>query len=397
MVLVRFLRVFASTLDCFLSYHRNPRWHGYEAGEYALTDNQGHPSSRAIVAGAFAKATEKYRFELWDAVDEPIVGILISWESEATYAQLALRGVPLACSASECKEFHSQLAWVPSRSRLGVASTLLNANIPFQFVREEELSTLGKNYKILYLPSLITLPTRTWAVLAAFVQNGGRLVVHQPFMLYDEFGELVDQNNTIMNAVFGAHTKTLQSVTDGRRWLVGNTGVTLSGRYAELRLTGGKVTQSFVEASTNATTNEVAAVENSYGKGSSVLLNFEASLMQFDSLQRQEPDVQHAMKQMILGEDSLRYLPKWRVIAAAHVQTFRRVHSTSHHYFLINTNPVELSVTLDVSDTSYTSATDAITGLPIPIRREERGTPGTVVSNMTIAASDGRWLRLQLA
>ena len=94
MVLVRFLRVFASTLDCFLSYHRNPRWHGYEAGEYALTDNQGHPSSRAIVAGAFAKATEKYRFELWDAVDEPIVGILISWESEATYAQLALRGVP---------------------------------------------------------------------------------------------------------------------------------------------------------------------------------------------------------------------------------------------------------------------------------------------------------------
>ena len=103
------------------------------------------------------------------------------------------------------------------------------------------------------------------------------------------------------------------------------------------------------------------------------------------------------MKQMILGEDSLRYLPKWRVIAAAHVQTFRRVHSTSHHYFLINTNPVELSVTLDVSDTSYTSATDAITGLPIPIRREEQGTPGTVVLNMTIAASDGRWLRLQLA
>ena len=70
----------------------NARSAGKEAGEYSLLDRNGQVTERAVRMGQLGQAMQKYRFEIWEARKEPLVGVLFDWENEAVWAAMSFVG-----------------------------------------------------------------------------------------------------------------------------------------------------------------------------------------------------------------------------------------------------------------------------------------------------------------
>ena len=168
----------------------NSRDVGWEGGEYALTDLAGRPTGRTMAAALVAKAIEKWRVELWQAQDEPAVGMLYSWENEATYARLSLGSYPLQTRAHP-GDRSPLFAQRYSEARMGLGRALVGANIPFEICSEHDLEAgLAGRYKAIYLPSMVCLPEATLQLLVAYVRAGGHLIAEQPLLEFDDFGRL---------------------------------------------------------------------------------------------------------------------------------------------------------------------------------------------------------------
>ena len=65
---------------------------GKEGGEYSLLDRNNQPTDRAISLGMMGKAMQKYRDEIWEALKEPMVGVLLDWNNDAAWGAMSVRG-----------------------------------------------------------------------------------------------------------------------------------------------------------------------------------------------------------------------------------------------------------------------------------------------------------------
>ncbi|MFW6257079.1 MAG: beta-galactosidase trimerization domain-containing protein [Bacillota bacterium] len=323
---------------------------GWEAGEFALLDRNLRVTDRARKAGKIGKAARKYRDELWEARKEPVVGVFQDWDNEAFWAAIAVSG----------QDEYKQL---PINARVGVSRALINDNIPWEHVTADDLRDgLADRYQVIYLPAVISVNKEIMEILSQYVKQGGRLVVDMPSAWYDEYGRLF---NTDKGSTF---EKTFGTIINDFQY-----SANVPYKLNEKELDG------FVLDLTPTTSNILAAydngdpaiTENFYGKGSAVLLGYEASLNCFEP---NNDDFERMLLNYTLGDIEAPFSCEDAVV-------YRQAASEADHYFFINDGPAK-TVVLDTGDYSYSHAEDPVTG--------EKLEPGEPIK---LQGYNGRWLR----
>jgi beta-galactosidase len=347
----------------------NVRDYGWEIGEYGLCDLTGKPTARAEVVGAFARACETWRFELWEARDEPLVGVLYSWENDAAFARLSMGGYP----QERLKTYPVR----PSEARIGTARALIHANIPFEFVTERNLAQgLADRYQHIYIPHTICLKPETVRTLRGYAERGGHVLLDAPTLLINaDTGNLFDtRQGSDFEQLFGFEHAGLQHTFNKPTIL---DGVSLEGQTFDVNVTQARI------AAVYDGTERPAVLEKDIGAGRSTAFTFELSRLCF---RPGNTLMENLLENYVLGWEVAPWRPN-----AERVLIYRRVAPQADHYFVINTEDRPQKVRIAVRDrpVGYAHGVDCLTGKSIY-------TDGTNFS-LGLPPSSGRWVRMAKA
>lgn len=347
----------------------NSRDTGWEAGEYALTNLQGKPTDRAVVAGQIAQAIQVHRFELWDALDEPLVGVLYSWENEAVLGRLSLGAYPLSTPVQQTAH-DVQFRQYHAEGKIGISRALMNQNVPFEYVTERDLSAgLARRYKVIYLPSVLALSEETVQQLERYVKEGGHLVADMPLLMLDDYGKLNKyRKGDVFEKVFGFQVTDYFNTFNMPKALEKIGAV--KGQFADIHLTHGKVSQRFTDGSP-------AVIQAQYGKGRTTVFNFEASRSVF------KPG-NTAFEKSIVNQLLEGTVKLFSVEGSAMV--FRRSSPRADHYFVIN-DGLSTAVSIAGSNVTYTRAHDILTKQNVNISGN--------AFKVNVPAYSGSWIRVE--
>jgi len=348
----------------------NSRDAGWEAGEYALTDLQGRPSERAVALGNISKVLQEQRFELWEAMDEPLVGILYSWESEAMLGRLSMGAYPLSTPVYRTdrdrrfRQYHSE-------ARIGISRALMNRNIPFEYVTERDLAEgLAMRYPVLVLTGVIAPDEGTLELLASYVEQGGRLVADFPLVVMDSYGRLNKfPSEGTFDRLFGFRVKDDFHTDNAPKTLLQQEVET---RFGNLDMTGARVIETYGDGTP-------AVVGSRFGKGETLVFNFEAGRLLF-------PPGNDLLEQMVTFHSLGPLRPPFEAEGPETVLVYRRAAPGADHYFLINEGEAA-SVTISSGVITYREGTDLLTGTPL--------TPEPEGIRVTVPARSGSWIRLE--
>ncbi len=311
----------------------NARGFGWEAGEYALTNRHMLPGARTVAAGRIGRAASRLRDELWSARKEPVVGVYQDWESDAFWAAVSLAG----------RDMYKQ--W-PVRARIGVSRALINANVPWEHVTARNLHAgLARRYRVIYLPAQLALDEAVLARLHAFVEAGGRVVLDAPGGWYGYDGRLLPTaEGSAFERLFGVRIDDYQySRRNHARWSLG--GQELAGFALDLHPTSARVVERFEGGGP-------AVTEHRLGRGTAVILGFEASLgcWQPGNAWLEARLVRHA-----LGAVRSPYACRGGI-------AYRLAAPAADHYFLMNDEPRARKLKLTVRGQRYRRWEDPVTG-----------------------------------
>jgi beta-galactosidase len=328
----------------------NYRRAGIEGGEYALVNRQMEPSPRAVRAGAIARAAEALRDEIWQARKEPYVGVLYNWDSEAIWAANSVRNRDL-------------FRHYPMRARVGVSRALINGNIPWEHVLPSDIEKgLARRYKVIYLPAQLALDNRLLERLIEFASAGGRVVLDAPGGWYDERGLVFDTGaGSAFERLFGVSIADFQYSNNVPRTLDGQK---MNGFILELKPSSAKVLASFQ-------TGEPAVTENRIGKGSSVVMAFDAAYAAF---RPGNTWMEERLRRYTMGSIRSPYGCEGAVV-------YRIAAPAADHYFFINDGE-PTRVMLDTRAYKYHSVSDPVSGEKLRL-----GQP------IELEGYSGRWLR----
>lgn len=313
-----------------------PDRYGEFAGERSLVDWLDRVTPHGLAAGRVARGVETYRQELWRSTMQPRVQIL----------------------------------WTPDndpRTYLGASRVLLNANIPFTFVSENQFLNGGNlSAPILFLPGIQTLTASLLEGIKVYAEKGGRVVADMPTGCLNERGELLDtRSGTPFEQLFGASIAGL--------FCIGNPGIKES--VPERQYQRAYIVTTTAKAGGGA--DELPAfTENRVGKGRAVLVNMSLSRM------NAEPALQNSQLSLLsylLGSRQTN-LP-----GLTDCLIFRRTAEQIEHLFLINDSNAERSIELPIPPL-FTQAHDVIETTELSIENN--------TLRVTIPAGFGRWLRL---
>jgi len=348
----------------------NSRGEGWEAGEYALTDIQGQPTDRATVAGKLSSIIQQQRFELWDAHDEPLVGVLYSWENEAMLGRLSMGAYPLPTPVYQThrdrmfRQYHSE-------ARIGISRALINHNIPFEYVTDRDIAAgLAARYPVIYLPYVIALDQQTLSGLKEYVKEGGRLVADFPLLMLDNYGRLNKQlPGSDFEELFGFSTADYFHTTNTGMSFMGET---IDSQFGILKLSGAEVLNRWSDGTP-------ALLSHGYGKGSTVVFNMEAARLTF------KPG-NHSMEELLVRSTLGNIRPMFFVKGDTNSMVFRRSAPKADHYFIINTGESE-TINLWSEDITYSAAWDVIDEKSLPI--------GGNNVTIEVPANAGVWIRME--
>lgn len=326
----------------------NSRGEGWEVGEYALTNIQGKPSDRAIEAGKISQILQVQRFELWDALDEPVVGILYSWENEAMLGRLSMGAYPLNTAVYET-DWDKQFRQYHSQAKNGISRALMNNHIPFEYVTERNLAAgLAKRYPVIFLPCVIALDSSTLQYLEEYVQVGGRLVADIPLLMLDTYGRLNKQHvESTFERLFGFQTKDYYHALNSPKQI---NDIEIEGQFGDLKLTHAVVNKYYQNGLP-------AVVSSEYGNGSTTVFNFEAGRMVFLPGNQ---ELEKLITDYTLGDVS----PPFGVNTDAHSLVYRRAAPDADHYFILNEGNSEI-VTIWINKGKYKKCTELIDDSPV--------------------------------
>ena len=321
----------------------NSRGEGWETGEYALSSIQGGVTKRAKEAGRISQILQEQRFELWEAMDEPVVGILYSWENEAMLGRLSMGTYPLSTPVYETDRDRQFRQYHPE-AKIGISRALINQNIPFEYVTERDLEAgLAGRYRIIYLPYVLALADETTEILAKYVKNGGIIITDFPVLMLDNFGRLNKHyKNSVFEEVFGFQTRDYYHTYNSPKEY---NGLLLNSQFGDLEITHAEVQERFEDG-------YPAVVQSSYGKGKTVMYNFELSRSMF------RPG-NHIMEEEI--GDRIRQLADipFNVEGDENSMVYRRSAPDADHYFIVNRGEEEV-VTVEGLFKTYESARELL-------------------------------------
>ncbi len=331
---------------------------GHELGEYALTDIDGQPCGRTERAGKIARRIQKYRVELWETCNEPLVGVLSSWDNDAIFAAMSYGGYPI--------NRQEEIPLYPVRAKIGACRALINHNIPFEFVTQKDLKAgLAGRYRVIYLPHINGLPVEIIELLAEYVKKGGRLVCDMPSLMFDDKGRLLnEEGREIFADIFNFKIADYQISTNLPLALNGRK---LKGQFADLKEVNARINLTFDDG-------KPAILLNQYGQGSAAFINFEASSMCFSPGNN---FIEEKLVKVIKGENKL----DW---SCALPMVYRLASSGADHYFFINDG--EEKETVLNFKREYTEARDIIADQEIKLAKNH--------ISLTVPAYSGLWVRM---
>jgi len=331
----------------------NARGFGWEAGEYALTNRHQQPCARTVAAGKIGRAASRLRDELWSARKEPLVGVFQDWESDAFWAAVSQAG----------RDMYKQ--W-PVRARIGVSRALINGNVPWEHVTARNLHAgLAARYKVIYLPAQLAIDEAVLQALLVYAEAGGRVVLDAPGGWYGYDGRLLPTvEGSAFERLFGVRIDDYQySRSNHTRWHLGRREI--AGFALDLQPTTARVKARFAGGAP-------AVTENRVGRGSAVVLAFEASL---GCWKPGDSWLESLLVRHALGRLRSPYACRGGL-------AYRLASPTADHYFLLNDEPVTRRLALDVRGQRY--------------RRWEDPIEGKVVrspASISVPPHGARWLR----
>jgi beta-galactosidase len=315
-------------------------------------DRNNQITPRAVQVGKIATAMKIYKNELWEAHKEPVVGVLTDWQNEAVWAAMSQAG------RDEFKD-------APIKARIGVSRALINANVPFEYVTVRDINAgLAMRYKVIYLPAILAVSKDLLSKLTAYVNEGGRLVMDLPSAWYDENGALLNTaKGSDFEKLFGATLNDFQYSGVNRVYKIN--GLAIKGFTADISVTTAKTAATYDNGKT-------AITENRLGKGTSVLLGYEASTV------CAKPD-NSGMEQLLVKNSLSNYVSPYSCEGAI---VYRLSNANADHYFVMNDGPTK-KVTLKTIF-NYGQAKDAITGEKLLLN-----------GPIALEANSARWIRVE--
>jgi hypothetical protein len=150
-------------------------------------------------------------------------------------------------------------------------------------------------------------------------------------------------------------------------------GKEMETQYGDIKLSGATVVETWSDG-------VPAILTNNYGKGSTLVFNFEASRQAFNP-------GNHQMEQLLAKATLGNIRPPFLVNGAQNSLVFRRAAPKADHYFVLNTGDGKETIRITSQDINYVQASDIIDGKSI-----------NVVNNgisIDVPASSGVWVRMQ--
>ena len=340
----------------------NHRKGGWEAGEYGLTTLSGAVSSWAKEAGAVSRGLDRYAAELWQAKQDDPAGILTGWDNQAI-VMLEPQRHDLQDAPGEFARGSKTQA---SRACIGLARSLIDAQVPFEYLTLDELAEgIGLCYSTIYAPHMRAISREHIGLLADYVKKGGRLVADVQFGFHDQWGKLHRTGKGGPHEwLFGAYIDTIH---DTRTNPVRYSGMEIDGFYGDLVPTRAKVLGRFDHGSP-------AVTEHRLGRGTATLIAFDPARMCW---RPGNPPLQTWLAGVVRGNNPR----KWECDAP---MAFRLSSPAADHYFLLNDGPRRWA-TIRAHDRAYTSGQYVIERRPIDII-------GTIA--VDLPERSGVWLRL---
>lgn len=326
---------------------------GAEVGEYSLLDHHNEVTDRAVAVGEIAKAMQNYREELWQAHKEPMVGVFFDWDNDAMWTALSIKG-------------QDSLRFRPMQARVGLTRALINANVPFEYVTEEDLKAgLAGRYPVIYLPGILAMDPGIMPILSSYVADGGRLVMDMPGAWMDSYSALFPRGSQSQFAdLFGTVLREYQYAGINRDWYLDDQR--LIGSIGVLRPKSGIVKARF-------SNGDVAVTEHKFGSGTAIILGYEAARACFG---RSASEMEKILLNYTLG-------PLEPPIICDGAIVYRLASDQADHYFLLN-QAEEKGVTLKFNYYDYTGVSDAVTGEKLNLGEE-----------VLLEAFGARWLRFE--
>jgi len=341
----------------------NPRPGGWEAGEYGLTSLSGKITPWARTAGLVASCARKYASELWTATDEPHVGLLESWDTDAIFNFEPERHD----LKDDVGGFAAGTRFQSVRARVGIHRALQNNHLPYEVLTTQELlEGIACRYNLIYMPHARAVSEPVMHALIDYVHRGGRLIADVPFSFMDEHGKLRWPGPESLQAkLFGAW---IDNIHDARTAPKRVDNAHIAGFYADLELAGASAVATFEDG-------RPAITEHQLGKGTAALVGFDPGreCLRPGNL---------AMESHIARLCAVGYAPAWSCDAP---MAYRRRSPQADHYFLLNDGD-EATFRLAFGGKIPTSLVDVLTG--------ETLQPAAELS-ITIPSGSGLWLRAE--
>jgi len=340
----------------------NHRDGGWEVGEYGMVSLDNQITPWAEEAGKVAKGMKKHIGELWEANNQPKVGILQVWDNDAM-----LLMEPERHDIQEgVDDFAKGTKMQAKKAQVGLARALINKNISFEYVTAQEIMEgIAAYYPVIYVPHARAVSNELYEKLKEYVAKGGRLIADVQFGFIDEYGKLRPTGKDgRMDELFGAY---FSMIHDTRTNQLTVNEMDVNGFYGDISSTKARPIYSYQNG-------KPAVTEHNYGKGMATLVGFDAAYMCHTG--------NEAIEDLIATIVNYNDKPQWECNLP---MTYRLYGEKADHYFIFNDGEAKNAI-IKAYDANYTKGTLVLEEATIDVS-------GTI--SVLVPAQSALWIRLE--
>jgi beta-galactosidase GanA len=241
---------FAAGARGVLFWQWRPELLGPESPGYGLCATDGSSTARTRAAADFAKMAKRTPEFARSTPSPPAIGLIVSRRT-AIHAFATDRSMDIY-----------------RRSVMGAYRLLVDADLPVEFVHEDEIERLDlpSHFRALYHPMPTVIGETLAARLAEWVHAGGRLLSEAAPGAYDERGwHRPEGTPAIFRRLFGAQSVETDAVTGEITFTIGRSRLKGSWIRESIKLAGASAIGCFED-------EEVAATSHQFGSGEAILI-----------------------------------------------------------------------------------------------------------------------------
>jgi beta-galactosidase len=241
---------FAAGARGVLFWQWRPELLGPESPGYGLCAADGSPTARTRAAADFASMAKRAPELSRSTPAPPAIGLIVSRRT-AIHAFATDRSMDIY-----------------RRSVMGAYRLLIDADLPVEFVHEDEIERLDlpSHFRALYYPMPTVISDTLAARLAEWVHAGGRLLSEAAPGAYDERGwHRPEGTPAIFSRLFGVQSIETDAVIGEITFTIGNSRLKGGWIREAIKLAGASAIGCFED-------EEVAATSHQFGLGEAILI-----------------------------------------------------------------------------------------------------------------------------